>query len=108
MEMGDAWEDLPEYPNEDDFDTVKDLVVEDKDVLMLYEDGDHGYSSSEDEDRHNVDNPVLGPGSMADFMLGSGGARFRATNLHPRDWFLAFREEDVRNHIQPHAGSRQR
>jgi len=91
-------EKLPRFPNDDDFRMVEDRAVEDEDVLFLYEDGDTGYSSSDDEE--NVDNPVLGPGSMAEFMLGpQGGRMMRTANLHPRDWFLAFQEGNFRDHI---------
>jgi len=76
---------------------VLDNAVEDMDVMMLYEDGDDG--CDDDDDEPSVDNPVLGPGSMASFMLGSGGDAMRVNNLHPSEWFHAFRDEDFRNHL---------
>ncbi len=88
---------LPEYPNDNDYHLVKDLAVQDEDVLMLFEQNDTGYDSNSDEDEINVDN-ALGPGSIADFMLGSGGARVRAVNIHPSDWFKAFRKDRFRDH----------
>jgi len=97
--IGDEIDALPEYPNDDDFDMVKDIAVEDEDVLMLFEDADDGGMFGEDDDEPDVDNPVLGPGSMADFMLGSGGAMMRTANLHPSEWFKAFRHESIRDHL---------
>ena len=46
-----------------------------------------------------TDNPLLGPGSMADFMLGSGGAMMRTANLHPSEWFVAFKTNNFRDHV---------
>jgi len=93
---------LPKHPNDDDYFTVQDYAIEDEDVLELFESNDRGYDDSDNEDDNdpNVDNPILGPGSKADFMLGSGGAMMRTANLHPKDWFLAFRNDRFRNHIQ--------
>lgn len=88
---------LPKFPNDEDYMLVLDNAVEDMDVMMLYEDGDDG--CDDDDDEPSVDNPVLGPGSMASFMLGSGGDAMRVNNLHPSEWFHAFRDEDFRNHL---------
>ena len=89
---------LPKFPNDEDYMLVLDNAVDDEDVMMLYDDGDNGYGDSDNDDK-DVDNPVLGPGSMASFMLGSGGAAMRAKNLHPGEWFHAFRDEDINNHL---------
>ena len=89
---------LPKFPNDEDYMLVLDNAVDDEDVMMLYDDGDNGYGDSDNDDK-DVDNPVLGPGSMASFMLGSGGAAMRAKNLHPSEWFHAFRDEDINNHL---------
>lgn len=91
---------LPKYPNDDEFETVRDNVIEDDDVLMLFEPNDHGHDDSSDEgDNPDVDNPVLGPGSLASFMLGSGGEMMRSSNLHPKDWFLAFDKDPLQDHV---------
>ena len=99
---------LPEYPNDDNYDDILENAVDDLDVLDLFGPNDRGYdspegyddssSSSDGEDEPNVDNPVLGHGSMASSMLGSGGAMMRTANLHPKDWFLAFRGDRFRDH----------
>ena len=101
-ELYEEFESLPKYPKDDDYSTVRDYAVEDNDVLELFESNDHGFDDSDNEDHNdpNVDNPILGPGSKADFMLGSGGAMMRTANLHPKDWFLAFRNDRFRDHIQ--------
>merc|ERR1740124_666541 len=90
--MGDEYEALPKHPNDRDFAMVKDMALEDEDVLMLFEENDDGDS---DEDEPSVDNPVLGPGSLASFMLGTGGEMTRAAHLHPKEWFVAFRQEQL-------------
>jgi len=89
---------LPKYPNDDNYFDVTDLAIEDEDILMMFEDDDNGYDSSDDGDVTNVDNPILGPGSMASFALGSGGDMLRVANMHPQDWFLAFREKRFHDH----------
>ncbi|EJK59808.1 hypothetical protein THAOC_19926, partial [Thalassiosira oceanica] len=98
LDLVELLEKLPTFQNDDEYRDVESRAVEDEDVLYLYEDGDTGYSFSDDEE--DVDNPVLGPGSMAEFALGPQGGRMGITNLHPRDWFLAFRESNFRNHIE--------
>jgi len=91
---------LPEYPNDDDYSTVQDCVIQDEDVLELFDQGDRGYDDSDDEDNDpNVNNPILDPGSKASFMLGRGGEMIRTANLHPKDWFLAFRKDRFRDHV---------
>lgn len=96
-ECEDTLESLPEYPNDDDFDMVRDCAIQDEDVLMLFDnDDDDGYGF--DEDEPSVDNPVLGPQSMAAFMLGSGGDMMNTAHLHPSEWFHAFKEEHFRDH----------
>ena len=94
----ETYDALPKYPNDDNYSEVSDIAVEDEDVLMLFENGDNGYDSSDGMDETNVDNPVIGPGSMASFVLGSGGAMARVANMHPQDWFLSFRDEKFRDH----------
>jgi len=95
-ECEDTLESLPEYPNDDDFDMVRDCAIQDEDVLMLIDDDDDdGYGF--DEDEPSVDNPVLGPQSMAAFMLGSGGDMMNTAHLHPSEWFHAFKEEHFRD-----------
>mmetsp|Transcript_29416 Transcript_29416/g.58333 ORF Transcript_29416/g.58333 Transcript_29416/m.58333 type:complete len:421 (-) Transcript_29416:234-1496(-) len=94
--MGDEYEALPKHPNDRDFEMVKDMALEDEDVLMLFEENDDVDS---DEDEPSVDNPVLGPGSLANFMLGTGGEMTRAAHLHPKEWFVAFRQEQLEDHL---------
>jgi len=89
---------LPEYQNDDDYTMVQEMAVQDEDVLMLYEANDPGYSDDEDINV-DVDNSILGPESVASFMLGSGGGMTRTANLHPKDWFLAFKNNQFRNHL---------
>ena len=93
--IGDELEGLPTFPNDDAYDMVKEIAVEDEDVLMLFEEGDNG---SDDDEPVNVDNPVLGCGSTAAFMLGPGGAQMGAANLHPEAWFIAFKRERFNDH----------
>ena len=87
---------LPKFPNDGNFDLVGDIAVQDEDVLMLYEEGDNGYSDS-DEDETKVDNPVLGANTS--MLLGAIGARMNATFIHPGEWFIAFKVNDVHNHV---------
>ena len=84
---------IPENPNDDEYGKVRENGVEDEDVLMLFETGD-----DDDDDEVGVDNPVLGPGSVAAFMLGSPDA-MRVAHLHPLEWFHAFKEERFRDHL---------
>ena len=86
-------EEIPENPNDDEYGKVRENGVEDEDVLMLFETGD-----DDDDDEVGVDNPVLGPGSVAAFMLGSPDA-LRVAHLHPLEWFHAFKEERFRDHL---------
>ena len=98
--IGDEIDQLPQYPNDDDFDMVKDCAVEDLDVLMLFEDGDPGFDDSDDDDEPDVDNSVLAPGSTAAWMLGSTAETLMNTaHLHPGEWFHAFRNERFNDHI---------
>ena len=90
---------LPTFPNDENYSLVTDNAVDDMDVMMLFEDGDNGYWEYNDDDDTNVDNPILGPGSMASFTLGSGGNAMRVNNLHPSEWFHAFSDEDIDNHL---------
>ena len=99
--IGDEIDMLPEYANDDDFEMVKDVAVQDEDVLMLFENGDTGGQFGEDsDDEATVDSPLLAPGSMADFMLGStASAMLRTANLHPSEWFVAFCNDNFRDHL---------
>ena len=98
IEFDESFEALPRFANDENYGLINDVAVDDEDVLCLYEDGDNGYSDS-DTDEPNVDNSVLGPGSLAAFMLGSGGDRMRVSYLHPSEWFHAFRADNVKNHL---------
>ncbi len=95
---GSFFKGLPKFPNDENYMLLLDHAIEDEDVMMLYENGDYGYDDN-DDDNPTVDNPVLGPGSMASFILGSGGDAMRVNNLHPSKWFHAFRDEDFNNHL---------
>ena len=88
-------DELPENPNDEEYGMVRENGVEDEDVLMLFGDGD---DDDDDDDEVGVDNPVLGPGSVADFMLGSPDV-MRVAHLHPSEWFHAFKEERFRDHL---------
>lgn len=95
----DMFKGLPKYSHDYNFDLVSQISVKDEDVLMLYEEGDDGYSDS-DGDETRVDNPVLG--KNASLMLGASGAlaaRMGAVFIHPGEWFIAFKVKDINNHL---------
>ena len=87
---------LPKFPNDEDYNLVTDNAVEDMDVMELFGHGDNGYWHYDDDDD---DTGVLGPESQASYMLGSRGDAMRVNNLHPSEWFHAFRDEDFNNHL---------
>ena len=95
-DMMEEDDELPTFPNDDDYETVRENAVQDDDVLDLYEKGDNGYSDS-DEDETRVDNPVHG--KKVSFMLGAGGDRMGAVYLHPGEWFIAFKDKHFTNHL---------
>ena len=79
---------------------VRDLAFEDHDVLMLFEDGDHGFDDESGDEEE--DDPCKSLASArADFMLGTGGRYMGATHLHPQEWFVAFKRERIRDHMMP-------
>ena len=86
---------LPSNPSDEDFRDVLSSLVEDEDVLMLFDDGDDGYSS----DEGGADADILHPRSMATEILGNLGEMARVVNLHPEEWFLAFREDRMQRHV---------
>ena len=86
---------LPSNPSDEDFRDVLSSLVEDEDVLMLFDDGDDGYSS----DEGGADADILHPRSMATEILGNLGEMVRVVNLHPEEWFLAFREDRMQRHV---------
>ena len=96
---------LPDYPRDEDYDCVKDMAVLDDDVLELFETGDNGYDSSDDEDETNAQGPWQmfrsnsAMSSMANVPLEFSDARMQTDKLHPRDWFLAFDNMRFQNHI---------
>ena len=97
-DFDESFDALPRFANDENYSGVKDIAVDDEDVLMLYENGDNGYSDS-DSDEPSVDNSVLGPGSLASFLLGSGGDLMRVAHIHPTEWFHAFRSENFKDHL---------
>ena len=88
-------DELPTFPNDNEYETVRENAVQDDDVLDLYEKGDNGcYSDTDsDEDETRVDNPVHG--KKVSFMLGAMGAVY----LHPGEWFIAFKDKHFTNHL---------
>ena len=75
---------LPKYPNDDNYNDVTDNAIDDLDVLNLFGPNDKGYDSPSDRaDAPYVDDPMM-----------------RTANLHPKDWFLAFRDDKFRDHEQ--------
>lgn len=87
---------LPRFPEkDDDFGMVRDVAVEDLDVLELF---DEDYDSDE-EVAAGVDDRLISPHSVASFMLGSGGDMMGAANLHPADWFVAFKVSNMQDHL---------
>lgn len=92
----DIFERLPKFPNDNQYRMVKECAVQDEDVLDMFEEGDDGYSDS-DEDETRVDNPVHGKSTS--FMLGAGGNRMGAVYLHPGEWFIAFKDKHFTNHL---------
>lgn len=89
------FEGLPTLPNDNNYGIVKDCAVLDEDVLMLFEEGDYGYSDSDDETL----NAVPGKMKMTSFLLGAGGIHVRAVNMHPGEWFVAFKDKHFSNHL---------
>ena len=88
------FEGLPTLPNDNNYRIVKDCAILDKDVLMLFEEGDYGYSDfDEDETLNTV------PGKMTSFLLGAGGIHVHAVNMHPGEWFVAFKDKHFSNHL---------
>merc|ERR1712100_417544 len=94
VEDNDEYKQLPRHLRDEDFSGVRDELVEDEDVLMLFDDGENGVSSDEED----ANDDILHPSSMANMMLGSLGEKMHAANLHPEEWFRGFRSEHMRNH----------
>ena len=99
---------LPEYPQDDQMeDIVSEICFEDHDVVELYERGHvatgiSGGQYSDDEQDDEYDDDLLPRGTSAQFMLSEMGARFAgAANLHPSQWFDAFKPERARDHVFP-------
>lgn len=82
-------------PFDEDFRDVLSSLVEDEDVLMLFDDGDDGYSSDEGGGADDI----LHPRSLATEILGNLGEMANVVNLNPEEWFLAFKEEDMQRHV---------
>ena len=79
--MGDKNEALPKHPNDRVFEMVKDMAMEYQDVLILFKEKDDGDS---DEDEPSVDNPVLGSGTLANFMLWNRNRNDTRCSLAPQ------------------------
>ena len=93
----DIFERLPKFPNDNDYGMVREYAVQDDDVLDLFEEGDDGFSDSDEDETTRVDNPVHGRSTS--FMLGAGGNRMGAVYLHPGEWFIAFKDKHFNNHL---------
>ena len=66
---------LPATSRDEDYEQYHNLTVEDEDVLMLF-------------------------GDMANFALSDKAVQMmRVANLHPREWFFAFKDEDITSHL---------
>ena len=74
-------------PFDEDFRDVLSSLIEDEDVLMLFDDGDDGYSSDEGGGADDI----LHPRSLATEILGNLGEMANVVNLHPEEWFLTFK-----------------
>lgn len=92
----DIFKRLPKFPNDNQYRMVKECAVQDNDVLDMFEEGDDGYSDS-DDDETRVDNPIHGKSTS--FMLGARGNRMGAVYLHPGEWFIAFKDKHFTNHL---------
>lgn len=90
-DMDDIFDGLPEFNNDDNYRLVGELAVLDEDVLMLYENGDIGYSCSEDDDEEE--------GKMTSFLLSGRSQRMHVVHIHPSEWFHAFKKDDFTNHL---------
>jgi hypothetical protein len=74
------FEGLPTLPNDNNYRIVKDCAVR--------------YSDSDDDETLNTV-----PGKMTSFLLGAGGIHVRAVNMHPGEWFVAFKDKHFSNHL---------
>mmetsp|Transcript_47666 Transcript_47666/g.112181 ORF Transcript_47666/g.112181 Transcript_47666/m.112181 type:complete len:312 (-) Transcript_47666:20-955(-) len=78
--MRECWaeslEELPAYPEDHKFRDFKALAVEDEDVLATWEGSELGEA----------------------LMHGPLGEMMRCANLKPQDWFIPFRQANIRNH----------
>lgn len=93
-------DELPVYPADEDFSNVRENAVEDDEyVTYLYEDGDHGYSDSDEDD-----GPVLGRAAIkkgkTDLINMMG---IDTGHLHPSEWFHAFKIANFRDHLPNNA-----
>ena len=100
----DFWNAIPECPDHDfDYAEVRDSCIEDEDVLMLFEDGAPGAGSDSDDEQDEwaTSDPVVTPGTLASFALGSHPMADMAgfANLHPQDWFKAFSVDRFHDHL---------
>jgi hypothetical protein len=84
-------ESLVKFKNDQNFSLLRENVVEDEDVLMLFEDGDNGHSGE-------VDRYTPGP-LLTNILWGDAGKIAGVANLHPADWFIPFRIDNYRNHL---------
>jgi len=91
---------LPSHPNDDDYDAVADLAVEDDDVLMLFheeddDDEDLDAFAVDDDDDHFEEKPKSFNKAFAEALDENDDP----CNLLPTHWFEAFRLENFKNHI---------
>ena len=92
-------ESLVKFKNDQNFGLLRENVVEDEDVLMLFEDGDNGHSGGIfGNNNDEVDRYTPGP-LLTDLLWGDRGKITRVANLHPADWFIPFRIDNYRNHL---------
>jgi hypothetical protein len=92
-------ESLVKFKNDQNFSLLRENVVEDEDVLMLFEDGDNGHSGGIfGNNNDEVDRYTPGP-LLTNILWGDAGKIARVANLHPADWFIPFRINNYRNHL---------
>lgn len=100
-EINEIDESLVKFENDQNFDLLREKIMEDYDVLMLFEDGDDGYSINpfrQDNDDNEGDGHIPSP-CLTNLLWGQAGEIARVVNLHPAKWFIPFKMEDYRNHL---------
>ena len=92
----DVFSRQPINPHDEDYQGARDALLEDFDVLQLFDDGDLGRSDGSDDEESTVE-----LGKSARFMLSDGPLQRQMGlgPMHPQDWFVAFRNEKMKDHL---------